>query len=88
MIVQHLDGEAVVAVGGLLTDVKCLMLSKVLTWLANSGGSKQEGCRGCGKDALYFLGNLRSLSQDSLARCPTFLPWHNCCIFPNCFGEG
>lgn len=49
MIVQHLDGEAVVAVGGLLTAVECLMLSKVLTWLGGSGGSKQEGCRGVGR---------------------------------------
>lgn len=32
--------------GGLLTDVKCLTLSKVLTWLGNSGSSKQDGCRG------------------------------------------
>lgn len=47
MIIQHLDGETVVAtVGGLLTDAKCLMLSKVLSWLGNSGGSKQEGHRG------------------------------------------
>ena len=47
VIVQHLDGETVVAtVGGLLTDAECLMLSKVLTRLSNSGGSKQEGRRG------------------------------------------
>ena len=47
MIDQHLDGETVVAtVGGLLTDAECLMLSKVLTRLSNSGGSKQEGRRG------------------------------------------
>lgn len=43
VIVQHLDGETVMAaVGGLLTDAECLMLSKVLTRLGNSGGAKQE----------------------------------------------
>lgn len=46
-IVQHLDGERVTAAaGGLLTDAKCLMLSKVLTQLGNFGGFKREGCRG------------------------------------------
>lgn len=45
-IVRHLDGERVTAAaGGLLPDAKCLMLSKVLTQLGNSSGSKQEGCK-------------------------------------------
>lgn len=88
MIAQHLDGEAVVAVGGLLTDVECFMLSKVLTWLGDSGGSKQEGCRGWGKDAFCFPGSPRPPLQDTLAPCPAFLPWHNYCVFPNCFGKG
>lgn len=82
MIVQHLDGEGVVAVGGLLTDVERLMLSKVFTWFGDSGGFKQERSRGCGKDALHFLGSPSPLSQDALAQCPAFLPWHNC------FGKG
>lgn len=43
MIVQHLDGEAVVAAGGLLADVECLMLSKALTWLGDSGGVQRLG---------------------------------------------
>lgn len=57
------------------------MLSKVLTWLGDSGGSKQEGCRGCGKDLFVsrvVTGHL----------CPAFLPWHNFYVFPTCFGKG
>lgn len=87
LIAQHFDGEAVVAAGGLLTDVECLMLSKVLTWLGHSGGSRQEGSGAVGR-ILCFPGSPRPLPQDTLAQCPARLPRHNCCAFPNCFGKG
>lgn len=77
VIIQHLDGETVVAaVGGLLTDAECLMLSKVLTRLGNSGGSKQEGCRGFFSRVMGRMLCAPKAAQTPVAGQPLPSAWH------------